>query len=156
MESTIEFKMSPEIRERLDNINQIVDTSKYTDVAGNIINEIEHKMLFGTKNPFELLAEEKEYIPPVLTQEQINKQTRADIVNKIKVCALNRMDKYPLANPGNFSRKDKTTLLNYMEEYNSKTMEELTNEFNNVCIDKLFSDNNDYSNYPIYNLTSEN
>ena len=148
------FKMSPEIQERLDDISKIVEKAQYTDIAGNIINEYEKKMLFETKNPFELLAEEKSYIPPVLTQEQINKQTRADTVNKIKVCALSRMDKYPLANPGNFSRKDKTTLLNYMEEYNSKSMDELTNEFNNVCIDKLFSDNNDYSNYPIYNLTS--
>jgi hypothetical protein len=70
---------------------------------------------------------------------------------KCKVIVLDGMDKHPLTNPKYFNKKDKENLLKKIRElFDTKTLEEITTEFNDICNEKLFGNGIDYSNFPVY------
>lgn len=77
---------------------------------------------------------------------------RRDIINKLKVICLHKMGKECLANVSLMSHEEKATLIKLMNEYYYSNEENITNEFNKICNDKLFSPGKDYSNYPVYNF----
>jgi len=74
-------------------------------------------------------------------------------IMKAKVVILDRMGKHPLENPSYFKQQVKNKLIKSIEEYLETTAdEEITQEFNDICNEKLFDGDCDVSNYPIYDL----
>lgn len=69
---------------------------------------------------------------------------------KCKVIALDAMDKHPLINPKVLSTKDNDTLKKKIRALFDTDLEELTNQFNEVCQLRLFDKDSDYSNYTTY------
>jgi len=139
------------------------------DIPLQPINEFEKEMLSNTKSAEELLKEEQEEIPEQLTDEEIFNNSKKEYINKIKVVALDKLGIFPLSNPSTFPLRLKTKVQEQMEQLikhygipelitygtnENKQMlvipEELTKDFNNVCVDKIFVDNVDYSKFPIY------
>jgi hypothetical protein len=117
------------------------------------INEFEKNMLVLTKNVNELLDEETNTTIKELSEEEAEIIKRRDYIAKVKVISLDIMNKYPLENPSNFTQREKKKLMDIMEN-TIKTLseEEITKQFNEVCIDKLFTEKADYSNFPTYNI----
>ena len=139
-----------------------VDTSKtlystecnwIQDIPCLPINDYEKDMLKNTKNTEMLLEEESKEEPVKLTDEEKEKQQRKDFINKVKVIALANLGLYPLSNPSTFPRelKNKTiiTMENVIKRFNGNE-EELNKEFSQVCIDKLFAHDCDYTKYPVF------
>lgn len=114
------------------------------------LNDYEKDMLKNTKSPEQLLKEEQEEKPSELSEEEQLKQKRRDYITKIKVIGLNMMDKHPLMNPSYFSHRDKQRLINHMENLMKEDDDVIDILFNQVCIEKLFYNNADYSTYPVY------
>ena len=70
---------------------------------------------------------------------------------KCKIIVLNGMDKHPLQNPKYFSQQDKKELLKKVRDlFDTKTIEEITEDFNAICNERLFDAGIDYSNFPLY------
>ncbi len=70
---------------------------------------------------------------------------------KCKIIALDSMDKHPLMNPKYFPKSEKNLLLKKIRElFDTKTQEEIDEQFNLICNEKLFDPGIDYSSYPVY------
>ena len=125
------------------------------DIPIQPINDFEKEMLKGTKTAEELLEEEKKEAetPIEISEEEKQKQIKKDYINKIKVLSLDKLGLFPLANPSTFplvlKEKVMKTMKETIDKYGSNE-EELTKDFNQVCLDKLFNDSVDYSKFPIY------
>lgn len=138
----------------VDGINSVIQNSDseykkennwIKDIPYTPPTDEEKELLKGTKSPEELLDFETKEI-----QLAVDKQR--EYITQVKVVALSRMDCYPLCNPSFFSRSDKEKLKKMMSEIIDKDSEEaLKTEFNQVCIDKIFTSNSDYSQFPMYN-----
>jgi hypothetical protein len=113
-------------------------------------NEFEKDMLKDTKTPKELIESEADEEIIVLTPDEKIK----NIILMFQVIALNRMNLYPLYNVSTLNPSQKKELLGHMEclkmDYDNDLIEDITNEFNRICNDKLFSSNKDVSTYPVY------
>ena len=117
------------------------------------ITEYEKQLLKGTKNVNELLEEEKkekEKQERELTEQEKEYNIKREIITKVKVIALDKMDKHPLQNPSFFSRRDKSKLIEIMEEVLKLPHEELNKKFNKICNEVLFSQEADISKFPVY------
>jgi len=117
------------------------------------INEYEKELLKGTKNVNDLLEEEKkerEQQERELTDLEKEYNIKREIITKVKVIALDKMNKHPLQNPSLFSRRDKSKLIELMEEVLKLPHEELNNKFNKICNEVLFSPEADITNFPVY------
>jgi len=114
-------------------------------------NEYEKNMLNNTKSPKELIEEELDAELSVLTKEQKIK----NLILMFQVIALNRMNLHPLYNVSMLQPYQKEELIGIMEclkvDYQNDLINDITNEFNKICNDKLFSSKCDVSSYPIYN-----
>jgi hypothetical protein len=133
------------------------DSSRYAtkcewiqDVEQLPINDYEKNMLKNTKSPEQLLKEEQEEKSLELSEEEQQKQKRRDYITKIKVIGLNMMEKHPLTNPSYFSHVDKQRLINHMENLLKEDDDVIDILFNQVCTEKIFYSNADYSTYPVY------
>jgi hypothetical protein len=112
------------------------------------INDFEKGMLEGTKSVEQLLQEEREVKE---CKEDKEKVIRKRYITKVKIIALDRLSKHPLDNPSTFSRKEKTKVMDMMQEVlNTYTEEDVNKEFINICEDKIFNEKSDYSTYPVY------
>ena len=117
------------------------------------IDSSEKELLKGTKNVSELLEEEKkekEAPEKELTQNEIDYNFKRELITKVKVIALDKMDKHPLQNPSLFSRRDKSKLIEKMEEILKLPHDEINNIFNKVCCEVLFSEESDITKFPVY------
>lgn len=119
-------------------------------------NAYEIEMLHGTKKPHELLEEENKSEEEIVlkSEEEIKKQRTKDLLLIFKVVSLNRLGHYPIMNTSYlqpFALKDFLNMMNSLiEDYNKGLEIEITYEFNKICNDKLFSNNADVSQYPVY------
>jgi len=112
------------------------------------INDFEKRMLEGTKSIDQLLQEEREVEECKEDKEKVN---RKRYITKVKIIALNSLGKHPLDNPSTFSRKEKTKVMDKMQEIlNTYTEEDVTGEFYTICEEKIFNEKSDYSSYPVY------
>jgi hypothetical protein len=117
------------------------------DIPKQEISEYEKKMLVGTKSALELLEEEK-------TEEEIKRDKMKETITMLKVISLNRMNLNPLYNTTQLSHEKRKEFLNIMNslvnDYNDGKKDDIATEFNTVCIEKLFTNNIDYSQFPVY------
>jgi hypothetical protein len=113
-------------------------------------NEFEKDMLKDTKTPKELIESETVEEPVVLTQEEKIK----NVILMFQVIALDRMNLHPLYNVSLLSQSQKKELFGHMDslkmDYDNDLIVDISNEFNRICNDKLFSSNTDVSTYPVY------
>ena len=114
------------------------------------LNKFEIEMLKSSKNPKQLLEEESNEKPEELDEEQKLKRIKKEYITKVKVIALDKMGKFPLTNPSYFSQKEKKQLISLMEEVMKQSEEDITLIFNEVCNEKIFSPEADYSTFPVY------
>ena len=114
------------------------------------LNAYEKEMLKGTKNAQQIIEEEKNETNPEYTEEEKLKIYKKDRIMKVKVISLDDMDKHPLANPSYFTKKEKDELIKLMEMNLNIPDDKLTEKFNQICIDKLFTEKSDYTTYPVY------
>ena len=74
---------------------------------------------------------------------------------KVKIIALEKMEKHPLSNPSYFSKNDRSKVLELMLELFSKDDEEINNLFNVIVNEKILANGLDYQNYPVYDLSKK-
>ena len=137
-----------------EGVQQVIQNSDYLyksdikwrdDIEYQEINDYEKDMIKNTIKPEVLLEREK-------TEEEIIVSKKREIITKAKVIALSKMDCYPLCNPSFFSKKDKKKLMDLMRDILELEESEMTEEFNEVCIDKIFTEKADYSSFPTYSI----
>lgn len=67
---------------------------------------------------------------------------------KLKVILMERKGKHPLQNISLLNKRDKDLFEKELEElWNTMSDEEITNEFNSICCDRIFTEGTDVSNY---------
>jgi len=72
-------------------------------------------------------------------------------VMKCKLIALNSMGKHPLMNPKYFTQSEKKQLISKIVElFETKSDDEITAQFNDICNERLFSNGVDLTDYPVY------
>lgn len=143
MNMTITGKLDP-----LITINNI----PYTEPS-----EYEKEMLVGTLNPTELIfqeaqeaqdEEEKKEASEDLQAQEL--RTRYQFITMVKVLALVRANRKPLSNPSTFSSNDKLQIINLMDTImKTMTLDEITEEFHEICKAKIFIEGADYSSMPL-------
>jgi len=121
-----------------------------TDIKEEPINDYEKDMIKHTKNPLQLLEEEKNEKPVELSDERREKIRRKEYITRVKVIALHNMGRHPLYNASYLSNRDKQTLIKHMEDVMNIDDAEILNKFNNICNDVLFNTGADISSYPVY------
>jgi len=86
------------------------------------------------------------YKQEVETEEQLTALKEKCL--KCKVILMEKKGKHPLSNLSLFSKRQKDLFLRELDEM-MKTMpdEQITNEFNAIVCDDLFSNTNDYTTY---------
>lgn len=118
-------------------------------------NAYEIEMLHGTKKPHELLEEENKEEIVLKSEEEIKKQRTKDLLLIFKVVSLNRLGYHPIQNTSTFQPMQIKAFLEMMNsiienEFNQGKEVEITAEFNKICNEKLFANNCDVSQYPVY------
>jgi len=132
---------------------EFISDIKWADpIEPQPINDYEKSLLKDTLNVTELLEKEKLEQNLEETEEQKLKRERRDYITKVKVVALDKIDKFPLDNPSNFSTRDKKQLIKKMQEIMTLTVEEITELFNEVCSEVIFAPESDYTRFHIYNI----
>ena len=106
-------------------------------------NDYEKNLIKDTLTTSALLEKEK-------VEEQIIIDKKRELITKVKVIALSKMNCYPLCNPSFFSKADKEILKGHMQNILDLPQDDMTKLFNEVCIDKIFTEKSDYSQFPMY------
>lgn len=88
-----------------------------------------------------------------LTEAQIAELYRREYITKVKIIAFDSLGKDPLTNGSLLISSEKAKVINKMEEIMMLDESEITNIFNTICSEKIFSANSDYTIYPTYNNT---
>jgi hypothetical protein len=74
-----------------------------------------------------------------------------DKLMKCKTIALSEIGKHPLTNPKYLSNSDKNeVLIKTRDMLDLMSLDEINKKFNNVCNEKLFCSDVDYSQYSVY------
>ena len=83
-------------------------------------------------------------------EEALQLRQRHQYITMVKVLALVKANKQPLDNPSVFNKVDKMTIINNMDEImNTMSPDEIKEEFNKICSEKIFAPNVDYSTFAI-------
>ena len=126
------------------------DVEWFQDIKYEEPNAYEKGILKIT--PEELLKqeqEEKENIP-VKTQEEIDKEYKEHYILRVKVIAMNKMERSIISNPSYWKSSDKQRLIkemqNILDNYNE---EEIQEKFNLIVNENLFDTNLKYETFPL-------
>jgi len=96
-------------------------------------------------------TEEEEQLTESLSESQLLEIQRKEYITKIKVIALDSLGKDPLTNGSTLLSSEKARVISKMEEFMTLDESEITRIFNNICAEKIFSVDRDYSEFPVYN-----
>lgn len=90
------------------------------------------------------------YVPPVLTEEEQQKLDRKNFLMKVKIIALDILNKPLLTNPKDMMNKDRRLLISTCQEViDNLTSEVITTKFNDIVCNDIFDRKNDYTALPI-------
>lgn len=131
-----------------------IDNAKWVDNIEPLpITEFEKNMNKGFITPEQLLEQEKQEKeqPKEETEEEKTKRERRDYITKVKVIALDRLGKNPLANPSSFTTRDKKRVIEQMQSVMLLSELEITTLFNTICNEVIFAPEANYQFYPVYN-----
>jgi len=88
---------------------------------------------------------------PELTEAELELKLKKEKAQRCKVIALNRMGHHPInAVVSQFNQKSKLKLLEIVRELFELPDDEISKEFNEVCIEVIFDEKEDYTQYPVY------
>lgn len=103
-------------------------------------------------SPEELLKqeEEEEKNKPIKTQEEIDKEFKEHYILRVKVIAMNKMDKSIISNPSYWKHSLKQQLIKEMQNIlDNYTEEEIQEKFNSIVNENLFDLNLNYDSFPL-------
>jgi len=103
-----------------------------------------------TENQFKKIEEEELAKQQELSEEELAKRTKKDILMRLRCIALDAMDKNILTNPRSLSVKDRVQFVRRMNELSILSEEEITQMFNRICHESIFAPGADYSTYVVY------
>lgn len=86
----------------------------------------------------------------VLSEEELLKKHRREMLQRIRCIALDTIGKNILSDPKLLQPKDKREFVKRVEELYILSEEEIKNIFGNICHDTIFQPGEDYSNYVVY------
>lgn len=121
------------------------DVKWIDDIKPEPINQYEINMLKNTKDTSTLLKEEE-------SSTTIQTNPRRDYITKVKVVAFGRLNIDPLTNGSFLSSKIKRQVVSEMEKILKLSEDQLLTEFNQTCIDDIFTAKSDYSTFPVYTI----
>lgn len=119
------------------------------------ITEFEKNINKDFITPEQLLEREKQEEEikkqKIESEEEKIKNYRRDYITKLKVVALDNLGRDPLSNPSRFTTRDKKRLIETMDFlHNTKSEEEITLLFNNVCNEVIFAPEAKYEFYSVH------
>jgi hypothetical protein len=85
----------------------------------------------------------------VLTEEDLLKKHRREILQRIRCIALDAMGKNILSDPKLLQPKNKRDFVKRVEELYILSEEEIKNMFGNICHDTIFQNGTDYSTFVV-------
>jgi hypothetical protein len=87
----------------------------------------------------------------VLTPDEEEFKRKREKAQRCKVIALHRMGHHPInANVSNFNQKSKLKVLELVRELFEQPDDDIIKEFNEVCLDVVFDERQDFTSYPVY------
>ena len=90
------------------------------------------------------------YNHPILTPEEEAIMTRRNFIMKVKIVALDLLDKPLFLDTSNTSNKDKRKLIDACQEViDHLTEEQITNKFNSIVCNDIFEPKSDFTKLPI-------
>ena len=106
-------------------------------------------------DPTKILTLSPDEPEPILTPEEEILKQKKEKAQKCKVIALYGMGHHPIkTNVSNFNQRTKLQVLNKVKELFEKPDAEIQEEFNQICCEVVFCENNkytdDYTTYPVY------
>lgn len=117
-------------------------------------NDFEKEMLKDTKTAEELLKMESEETIVLKSEEEQKQEMIKNLILMFKVITADRMGLHPLYNLSTLQPSQATKFKNSMEslaeDFNNGMGNEITDEFNRICCEKLFQCGSDVSQYPVY------
>jgi len=130
------------------------DVEWVSDIPYQEPNDFEKDMIKDTKTPDQLLKEELKEVIVSKTKEELENELTKNLILMFKVITCNRMNLHPLYNLSTLQPSQAEKFRNSMqllgEDYNNGKYQEIIEEFNRICNDKLFQGGADVSQYPIY------
>lgn len=119
-------------------------------------SEFEKKLLENTLTAEQLIKKEKEEEAKKkeedekLNEEEKEKMLKKDLINKIKVVALDRLGYYALSNPSEMTQLEKNKIIKMMDKILKKgKFKKITEEFNTIIQAILIDEKTNYDNLPI-------
>jgi hypothetical protein len=107
--------------------------------------------LLTIENQFKKIEEEELANHKEITEEELEKRTKKDIIMRTRCIALDAMGKNILTDPRSLSVKDRVQFSRRMNELYILSDEEITQMFNKICHESIFAPGADYSSYIVYN-----
>jgi hypothetical protein len=111
-------------------------------------------MLKDSKTSEELLNMESEETIVLKTEEEQKQERIKNLILMFKVITADRMGLHPLYNLSKLqpsqAEKFKNSMQSLSEDFNNGMGNEITDEFNRICCEKLFHCGADVSTYPVY------
>ena len=130
------------------------DVEWVNDTSVKEKTEFEKKMLQDTKTPEELIEEEGKEEIVLKTVEEQNKEKVRHLLTMFKVISAHRLGYHPLINLSTLqpaqAEKFKNNMESLVEDFNNGMEQEIANEFNRICNERLFNPGSDVSTYPVY------
>ena len=96
----------------------------------------------------ELKERDEEQLPKYDKEDAL--RYKREMTQRVKCIGLHKMGKSIMMNTLALSQKDRQKLQLIMHSYNDTDHNEIIKEFSDVCQEQLFTDNTDWSKYPIY------
>lgn len=87
-----------------------------------------------------------------LSEEELLKKHRREMLQRIRCIALNAMKKNILSNPKQLSPSEKREFVKRVEELYILSEDEIKIMFGEICHDTIFQIGSDYSNYVVYDV----
>jgi len=103
------------------------------------------------ESQFKKIEEEELANHKEISEEELLKRTKKDILMRIRCIALDAMGKNILIDPRSLSVKDRVQFSRRMNELYILSDEEITQTFNKICSESIFAPGADYSTYVVYN-----
>jgi len=85
-----------------------------------------------------------------LTEEEKFEIFKKELITKVKIIALDKIGKDPLTNGSNLKKRDKDKVIKHMEDILKLPLDDIDLLFKDICIEKIFDDDKDYTNFPCY------
>ena len=117
-------------------------------------NDFEKEMLKDSKTAEELLKMESEETIVLKSEEEQKQERIKNLILMFKIITADRMSLHPLHNLSTLqpsqAERFKNSMNSLLEDFNNGMSNEITDEFNRICCEKLFQPGVDVSGYPVY------